>query len=402
MNMVSEPPGLPVPVEWTADGAAVRLLDQTLLPGEERYLRLEAVEEVAEAIVALRVRGAPAIGIAAALGLAMATQRRWRAMARQATPGGIPGDGAGPDSQSGEALANLDAGFKVDRELLLGTRPTAVNLAWALDRLARAYGSAAGEGGELRVKALVEEANALALEDREMCRRIGEHGLEVIPEAGGTVLTHCNAGALATGGMGTALAPVYAAHALGRPVEVFADETRPLLQGARITAWELGRVGVPVTVMTDSMAGYLMKEGRVNLVLVGADRVAANGDVANKIGTYALAVLARHHGIPFYVALPRSTFDMAVAGGESIPIEIRNPREVAALAGEEVVPEGTPVWNPAFDVTPAHLVTAFITDVGVLRPPFPGSIARAVSRAGSGEAPPSGAGSSPATQEAVP
>jgi methylthioribose-1-phosphate isomerase len=406
--MVSEPPGLPVPVEWTADGAALSLLDQTLLPGEERYLRLETVEEVAEAIVTLRVRGAPAIGIAAALGLAMATQRRWRSMAPRAgaggglESGGRAGTAGGPGPEPGEALANLDAGFKSDLELLLGTRPTAVNLAWALDRLARAYGSAAGEGGEVRVKALVEEANDLALEDREMCLRIGEHGLDVIPETGGAVLTHCNAGALATGGMGTALAPVYAAHALGRPVEVFADETRPLLQGARITAWELGRVGVPVTVMTDSMAGYLMKLGRVNLVLVGADRVAANGDVANKIGTYPLAVLARHHGIPFYVALPRSTFDMAVAGGESIPIEMRDPREVAALAGDRVVPEGTPVWNPAFDVTPAHLVTAFITDVGVLRPPFPGSIARAVSRAGSGEAPPSRAGSSPSAQEAMP
>jgi methylthioribose-1-phosphate isomerase len=376
--MVSEPSGLPVAVKWTSDGEALSLLDQTLLPGEERYLRLETAEEVAEAIVSLRVRGAPAIGIAAALGLAMSTQRRWRSMA-------VPLRGA-PGYAQEDVLGELDAGFKRNRELLVGTRPTAVNLAWALDRMARVYQSVAGEGGDVRVEALVREAEAIAWEDRQMCRRMGGHGLEIIPEEGGAVLTHCNAGALATGGMGTALAPVYAAHARGRPVEVFADETRPLLQGARITAWELGKVGVPVTVVTDSMAGYLMKEGRVNLVLVGADRVAANGDVANKIGTYSLAVLARHHGIPFFVALPRSTFDTSLTGGGSIPIEVRDPREVATLAGERVVPDGTPVWNPAFDVTPAHLVTAFITDVGVLRPPFSSSIARALGHAGSGEA----------------
>lgn len=380
--MVSEPPGLPIPVGWTADGSALSLLDQTLLPQEERYLRLERVEEVVEAIVSLRVRGAPAIGIAAALGLAMAFRRRWQSRDMDARHG-AGAEGVGGGTHVGEdVLWDLETGFRKDRDLLLGARPTAVNLSWALERMTRVFGESAGEGVEFRAQALVREAESIAREDREMCRRIGEHGLEVIPEEGATILTHCNAGALATGGMGTALAPVYAAHAMGRSVEVFADETRPLLQGARITAWELRKVGVPVTVITDSMAGALMKEGRVSLVLVGTDRVASNGDVANKIGTYSLAVLALHHGIPFYVALPRTTFDPAAPGGESIPIEERDSREVAELVGRRIAPEGTSVWNPAFDVTPAHLVTAFITDGGIVRPPFPASIARVLGHVG--------------------
>jgi len=382
--MAWEPPDLPVPVRWTPDGLALSLLDQTLLPKEERYLRLERVEEVAEAIVSLRVRGAPAIGLAAAMGLAMGLRRRMEAQGRSAT-GGLERRADQGDSADGEAGSpTLEAGFREDRDLLLGTRPTAVNLPWALQRMSRVFAEMAGEGAEARVQALFREAEAMAREDREMCRRIGEHGLEVIPEEGAAILTHCNAGALATGGMGTALAPVYAAHAMGMSVEVFADETRPLLQGARITAWELRKAGVPVTVLADSMAGALMREGRVDLVLVGADRVASNGDVANKIGTYSLAVLARHHGIPFYVALPRTTFDPSLPEGGSIPIEERPPRELARWAESRIIPEGASVWNPAFDVTPAHLVTAFITDGGILRPPFRASIARVLAGVGSG------------------
>ncbi len=357
-------PGMPVPAGWSDDGEAVRLLDQTLLPEKEHYLRLETVEEVAEAIRALRVRGAPAIGITAALGLAMGLRRRVSTL-RDAGGHGDP------------ALdRTLEAGFREDRQLLLSTRPTAVNLAWALDRLSRAFREEVGSGPDARVDAVRREADAIAREDEEMCRLIGSHGLEVIPEEGAGILTHCNAGALATGGMGTALAPIYAAQALGFPLRVFAGETRPLLQGARLTAWELARAGVDVTVIADSMAGALLRDGRVNLILVGADRVAANGDVANKIGTYGLAVLARHHGIPFYVALPRSTFDPATPTGSEIPIEERDPSEIVLFGGIRTAPEGVPAWNPAFDLTPAHLVTAFITDGGILRPPFLASIRR--------------------------
>ena len=347
-----DPLGIPVPVSWTQDKLAVQLLDQTLLPGEERYLRLETVEEVAEAISSLRVRGAPAIGIAAAMGLAVVTRRRLEQW------GG----------------AHLGEGFQEDSDRLRSTRPTAVNLAWAIGRLERVFREHASEGPPAQVDGLVREATAISLEDRDMCRRIGENGLTLLPSEGCRVLTHCNAGALATGGMGTALAPVYAAHARGLPIRLFADETRPLLQGARLTAWEAKRAGIDTTVISDSMAGALMQKSEVDLVIVGADRVAANGDVANKIGTYGVAVLARHHGLPFYVALPRSTFDMASRNGREIPIEERAPEEVGTLGGSRVIPEGTKVWNPAFDVTPAHLVTAFITDGGILRPPFPAAI----------------------------
>lgn len=344
----ANPLGIPVPVSWTQDGLAVRLLDQTLLPVEERFLRLETVEEVAEAISSLRVRGAPAIGIAAAMGLAVVTQRRL-----------------------GETGATQwEAAFREDALLLRSTRPTAVNLAWAIDRLEGVFYLSAPGGPRAQVESLVREATAIALEDKEMCRRIGEFGLALLPPEGCGILTHCNAGALATGGMGTALAPVYAAHARGSLVRLFADETRPLLQGARLTAWEAGRAGIKTTVITDSMAGALMQRGEIDLVIVGADRVAANGDVANKIGTYGLAVLARHHGLPFFVALPRSTFDLSTPEGGLIPIEERTPEEVGVLAGTPLIPGGTRVWNPAFDVTPAHLVTAFITDGGVIRPPF--------------------------------
>jgi len=343
---------LPAPVTWTDDGVAMRLLDQTLLPGEERYLRLETVEDVAEAIGSLRIRGAPAIGIAAAMGLAMGMRRRARVL----------GEGTDPSS--------LESGFLRDAGLLTATRPTAVNLSWAAHRMLKAFHAAVGDGVEALLLALTRESEAIAREDREMCRLIGIHGVRLIPDEGAGILTHCNAGALATGGMGTALAPVYTAWSRGTQVRLFAGETRPLLQGARITAWEAQRVGVPVTVVTDSMAGALMARGDVDLVIVGADRVAANGDVANKIGTYALAVLARHHGLPFYVALPRSTLDPELADGAGIPIEGREEGEVRWVGGRRAVPEDAAVWNPAFDVTPSHLVTAMVTDGGILRPPF--------------------------------
>ncbi len=357
MKQMPTPAAIVTAVCLSDDGASLRLLDQTLLPEEERYLRLGTVEEVAEAISTLRVRGAPAIGIAAALALAVATRNRFEAYSRE------PG------------LKELEKTFLEESELLRGTRPTAVNLSWAVDRMRRAFSGAAQGGPGAAVDALVREAEAIANEDREMCRLIGEHGAALIPGEGAGVLTHCNAGALATGGIGTALAPVYTAHSRGVPIRLFADETRPLLQGARLTAWEAGRAGVRTTVVTDSAAAALMRSGAINLVIVGADRVAANGDVANKIGTYGVAVLARHHGIPFYVALPRSTFDLETAEGRDIPIEERDSSEIAGSGERTLVPPGAGIWNPAFDLTPAHLVTAFITDAGVLRPPFGPAIA---------------------------
>jgi methylthioribose-1-phosphate isomerase len=347
---------IPPTVRLDDKARAVIMLDQTLLPAEARVLRLENVESVAEAISSLRVRGAPAIGIAAAMGIAVGLVRL-----RESEP-----------ELTREGLVGT---FRQYQQTLVGTRPTAVNLAWALDRTRRAFEEAAPGGVVTMVEAVVREAKRIALEDETACRRIGEHGLSVLPPEGATVLTHCNAGALATGGVGTALAPVYAAHEKGIPVGVFAGETRPLLQGARLTAWELTRAGIEVTLVTDSMAGALMAHGRVNLVIVGADRVAANGDVANKIGTYALAVLARHHGLPFYVALPRSTFDPGTPTGSDILIEERDPSEITAGSGWSETPSRPSVFNPAFDVTPAHLVTAFITDQGVLRPPHEASIA---------------------------
>ena len=335
---------IPSPIAWTPRHT-IRILDQTLLPGEERYLDLDTVDAVAEAIRTLRVRGAPLIGIAAAMGLTLA--------------------GAGRP-------LTLDA-VRAAAATLGATRPTAVNLHWALDRmLARAERTAAA-GGDLAA-ALRDEANAIWEEDRVMCARIGAAGADLI---GGdaVVLTHCNAGALATGGMGTALAPVYVLHAAGRRVSVVADETRPLLQGSRLTAWELGRAGVPVTVIADGMVASRLRQGDVTCVLVGADRIAANGDVANKIGTYGVALAARAHGVPFYVAAPTSTIDPATPDGAHIPIEERAPEEVTGWCGHPAAPAGARAWNPAFDVTPAELVTAIITDRGVFAP---GDVAAAV------------------------
>ena len=343
--MIVSAQAIPRAVRWDAQARALLLLDQTLLPAEERYLRLTTPGEVAEAIRSLRVRGAPAIGIAGAFGLVLGLH----------------------DDLAEDALREK---METPLGMLHSTRPTGSNLGWALDRLRRAFDEADGTGAAQVREALEREACAIAAEDEAMCRRIGEAGVQLFPEEGGVVLTHCNAGALATGGIGTALAPIYEAAGRGIAVEVYARETRPLLQGARLTAWELERAGVPVTVIADSSAGALLSQRRVSFVIVGADRIAANGDVANKIGTYPLAVLARHHGVPFYVAVPRSTFDLQASDGASIPIEERDEAELRGAHGDGVVPKGADVWNPAFDVTPAHLVTAIVTDGGILRPPY--------------------------------
>ena len=335
----------PSAVSWSPDGSAVRIVDQTLLP--ERFVEcdLRTLDEMCDAIGRLAVRGAPAIGVAAALGLVVAIEP-CAALSAVAFRDRVR-----------EAAARLRA-----------TRPTAVNLPWAIDRMLVVVDRESGDNAAL-LAALRSEATAILDEDRAMCRRIGEHGLPLIPQ-GARVLTHCNAGALATAGMGTALAPVYLAHEAGRAPRVLAGETRPLLQGSRLTAWELQRAGVPVRVAADSAVASLMGGGEIDLVIVGADRIAANGDVANKIGTYALAVLARHHAIPFYVAAPWSTLDPAIASGREIVIEQRRRDEVACGFGRVTVPDGVPVENPAFDVTPAALVTAIITDRALHYPPF--------------------------------
>jgi methylthioribose-1-phosphate isomerase len=334
------PTCIPSPIAWTPSHG-IRILDQTLLPIEESYRDLETMEEVAEAIRTLRVRGAPLIGIAAAMGVTLALRK----------------------------AAGEREGLKRVRDacsLLGATRPTAVNLQWALDRMCR-RAEVAAEAGEPLASAMIEEANAIWEEDRAMCRRIGELGATLIP-AGATVCTMCNAGALATGGIGTALAPIYTLHQAGRAPHVLVPETRPLLQGSRLTAWELKYAGVSCTLIADGMAASRLRRGDVACVIVGADRIAANGDVANKIGTYGVALAARAHGIPFYVAAPSSTVDRATATGSQIPIEERVPEEVTTWRGSRMAPEGIAVWNPAFDVTPAELVTAIITDRGIFPP----------------------------------
>lgn len=331
-------------ISWTASGA-VRVLDQRALPEAEIERELESAEAVADAIRQLQVRGAPLIGIAAAMGLV-----------------------AGTRELRGATRAAFLARVTQLVQLLGAARPTAVNLAWALARMARVAAETPGDGSALWER-LHAEATAIWEEDRAMCRRIGEHGLGLVAD-GANVLTHCNAGALATGGIGTALAPVYLAHEQGRRLHVYVDETRPVLQGARLTAWELMHAGIACTIITDGAAGALMRQARVDVVLVGADRICANGDFANKIGTYSLAVLARHHGVPFYCAAPWSTVDATLADGDLIPIEQRAPEEVTTMAGRPTAPQGAAALNPAFDVTPARYVTAYITDRGVVQPPF--------------------------------
>jgi methylthioribose-1-phosphate isomerase len=332
-------------VRWSADGRAVDIVDQRLLPGRLERRELRTVDDVCDAIATLAVRGAPAIGVAGAMGLVVAlapfaTDRRDRFLQRA--------------RELGARIA--------------GVRPTAVNLSWAVRRVLDTAEQTAGDGAVI-LAAMRDEATRILDEDRAMCRRIGEHGLPLLAE-GARVLTHCNAGALATAGIGTALAPVYVAAERGRRVAVFADETRPLLQGSRLTAWELDQAGIDVTVLADSMAASLMRDGRIDLVIVGADRIAANGDVANKVGTYPLAVVARHHGVPFYVAAPWSTVDPDTPSGDAISIEHRSGDELVRGFGIAVAPKGVSVYNPAFDVTPAELVSAFITDRGIVRPPY--------------------------------
>jgi methylthioribose-1-phosphate isomerase len=338
-------------LRW-ADGV-VELLDQRKLPAEETYLALHTVEDVARAIEDLAVRGAPAIGCAAALGVALAAAR-----SPAEKPEGIRDD----------CLAAI--------ERLSRTRPTAVNLFWALGRMREVLEGACGAQGAdadaVRAE-VVRQARTLVDEDVAICRALGAAGVELVPD-GARILTHCNAGALATAGWGTALGVVRSAVAAGRRVEVLADETRPFLQGARLTAWELARDDIPVTVITDNMAGHLIARGEVDLVVVGADRIARNGDVANKIGTYTVALLAREHAVPFYVAAPLSTIDLETPDGAAIPIEERGPAEVTHFGGQLVMPEGVPVRHPAFDVTPAALVSAIVTERGIARAPYATSL----------------------------
>jgi methylthioribose-1-phosphate isomerase len=357
---VFSPEGYPRALWWDASAEAMRLLDQTRLPGEVRLLALTDAEGVAEAIRSLRVRGAPAIGVAAAYGLALGAR-------------------AAVDEGALEIRSRLTA----TAAMLRATRPTAVNLAWALDRLLRAMDAHLGAGGpdDALPTRLLAEAHAIAAEDAAACRAMGELGAELIAD-GDTLLTHCNAGALATAGMGTALAPIYTAHHAGKRLHVYVDETRPVLQGARLTAWELSHAGVPLTLITDSMAAHVLRRGGVRAVFVGADRIAANGDVANKIGTYGLAVLAREHGVPLYVVAPRSTVDLSLADGDAIPIEERAAGEVTGYGGDRWAPEGVRVANPAFDVTPARYITAIVTEAGIALPPFGEDLAAAVKGGG--------------------
>jgi methylthioribose-1-phosphate isomerase len=336
-------------VRWEGDAATghLRLIDQTRLPTESVEIDCRDVPTVWEAIRSLRVRGAPAIGVAAAYGAVLGARSR----------------GLG-DAES------LRTALREATEFLRSSRPTAVNLFWALDRMEAAAAKAPAAGGGELLERLLEEARRIDAEDRATCRAIGRHGAELVGPGQG-ILTHCNAGGLATADYGTALAVIFAAHERGIPLRVYADETRPLLQGARLTAWELQRRGIPVTLICDSMAAQVMREGKVQMVVVGADRIAANGDTANKIGTYGVALLARAHGIPFYVAAPSSTFDLSIPDGSAIPIEQRDPREVTHGFGRQTAPDGVDVYNPAFDVTPADLIAGIITEKGVIRPVNP-------------------------------
>ncbi|MEN6603320.1 MAG: S-methyl-5-thioribose-1-phosphate isomerase [Bryobacteraceae bacterium] len=336
-------------IEWT--NAGVVMIDQTRLPREKVFVTCRDYKDVAEAIRTMVIRGAPAIGVAAAMGVALGVEK------------------ADP--------ANLDAEFTVICDTLAATRPTAVNLFWAIERMKKLYGTLKGRSiAEIRAR-MREEALEIRLDDIAINQAIGRHGAPLVPD-GKSVLTHCNAGALATAGYGTALGVIRAAVASGKKIDVFADETRPFLQGARLTAWELQQDGIPVTLITDNMAGHFFKSGRIGCVVVGADRIARNGDTANKIGTYSVAVLAKENGVPFYVAAPVSTLDLTLASGDLIPIEQRPAREVTEVFGVPVAPEGVRVENPAFDVTPARYITAIITERGVAFPPFEESLAKLV------------------------
>jgi methylthioribose-1-phosphate isomerase len=328
-------------IEWT--DAGVVMIDQTRLPREQVFVTCRSYVEVAVAIRSMVIRGAPAIGVAAAMGVALGVQE--------------------------------DADFDRVCETLASTRPTAVNLFWAIDRMRALRASLKGESREELVRRMIEEAKNIRLDDIAICRAMGKHGAALVPD-GKTVLTHCNAGALATAGYGTALGVIRAAAEAGKKIDVFADETRPFLQGARLTAWELQQDGIATTLITDNMAGHFLHSGRIGCVVVGADRIAANGDVANKIGTYSLAVLAKENNVPFYVAAPVSTFDLTLKSGDSIPIEQRSAEEVTHVFGVPVAPENIAVENPAFDVTPARYVTAIVCERGVARAPYEESLKR--------------------------
>lgn len=346
-------------VWWEEDeeGAAVCLVDQSLLPQEVSYLRLRHEQQVAEAITSLKVRGAPAIGVTAAFGMVLALYRLLRE--QQCDTDSV--------LSTTEALAHL----QVVGDLLSRTRPTAVNLFWAIERMLQRANQLATEqvSPQQLAQQLRDEALRIVDEDVAACLQMGTLGASLIQD-GDNVLTHCNAGALATVGWGTALAPIYLAHRGGKNIHVFVDETRPVLQGARLTAWELQQEGIPLTLITDNMAGHFMRSGGIKAVFVGADRIAANGDVANKIGTYSVAVLAHAHAIPFYVVAPCSTVDLKLPSGDHIPIEQRRSEEVTVIRGMRIAPIGVQVANPAFDVTPHRYVTAIITDKGIVRPPY--------------------------------
>ncbi len=341
---------MPIPtIEWV-DGR-IHLIDQTLLPNEFKQIYCDDVESVWEAIKSLRVRGAPAIGIAGALGAVLGI---WKSKATN--------------------YPDFAAELKKVTDYLATSRPTAVNLFWALKRIEQT----AEKHKDLEIEqlkgVLLDEAQNIIEEDRARCRAIGQHGLNLLRN-GDTILTHCNAGGLATSDYGTALAVMFSAHELGKNISVYADETRPLLQGARLTAWELMQAGIDVTLICDNMAAQVMKEGKIQCVIVGADRIAANGDTANKIGTYNVAILAKVHDIPFYVAAPTSTLDLSLETGDLIPIEQRAAEEVTEGFGSRTAPEGVKVYSPAFDVTPAHLITAIITEKGIAHPPYEESLA---------------------------
>jgi methylthioribose-1-phosphate isomerase len=324
------------------------MIDQRKLPGAEVYVTCRSVNEVAKAIKTMVIRGAPAIGVCAAMGLALGAERSKATGTKQFT-----------------------TEFQRNSDLLAATRPTAVNLFWAIERMKQSFasGALAGESVDQLKARLRAEADRIHDDDVASCRAIGAHGATLVP-AEACILTHCNAGALATAGYGTALGVIRGAVEAGRKVRVLADETRPFLQGARLTAWELVKDGIDTTVITDNMAGAIMRAGDIDLVVVGADRIAANGDTANKIGTYAVAVLAKEHGIPFYVAAPWSTIDLATPDGDAIPIEERDAREVTHVGSVQLAPEGAKIRNPSFDVTPSKYITAIITERGIVRPPF--------------------------------
>jgi methylthioribose-1-phosphate isomerase len=337
-------------LEWTEAG--VRFIDQTKLPTEEVYVTCKTHEQVADVIRNMVVRGAPAIGVAAAMGLALSVK-----------------------NSTADSVAGLKKDFDQACEIIAKTRPTAVNLFWAIRRMQEKLERARIQPiGQIK-QTLIEEAKRMHAEDIAANQAMGRHGATLMPSTGG-VLTHCNAGALATAGYGTALGVIRAAVEQGKKIHVYADETRPFLQGSRLTAWELMKDGIPTTVISDNMAGAMMKQGKIGAIVVGADRIAANGDVANKIGTYTVAVLAKEHDIPFYVAAPFSTIDLQTLDGSKIPIEQRNPREVTHIAGKQMVPDGVAAENPAFDVTPAKYVTAIITERGIAKAPYAESLSR--------------------------